>query len=72
MHLSKYLTETDTSVIAFAKCVGVTRQAVYRYLHGQLPRRLIIERIQAATKGRVTANDLMNCGEGNGVRQRAE
>ena len=56
--LAKYLAEQGLSRAAFAKAIAVSEEAVRRYLSGErIPTRRIMQRIVAATKGKVTAND---------------
>ena len=58
MQLRQYLTKRNIAIPAFAERIGVTQQAVHRYLTGErLPRRDVMERIKAATGGAVQPND---------------
>jgi transcriptional regulator with XRE-family HTH domain len=58
MELGQYLDEHDISVARFAAEIGVTVQAVHRYLNAdRIPRPAIMVRIAAATHGLVTPND---------------
>lgn len=64
MRLRQYLDEHSISVAEFAAQIGVTVQAVYRYLDGdRLPERRIMEQIKEATGGTVTPNDFYCCPE---------
>ena len=59
MDLRSYLAEEGASVPAFAAKIGVTYQALYRYMDGtRFPRRSVVDRIVAETNGRVTVADL--------------
>ena len=54
MTLARYLAANDISVPEFAQTIGISRQALYRYLSGaRFPHRDIVSRIEAATKGQV-------------------
>lgn len=58
MKLAAYLDAEQISDAAFARMVGVERQAVGRYKTGErFPERTILLRIFEATNGAVTAND---------------
>lgn len=60
MTLSQYLEDKGLSHAEFAKSIGVSQVTVTRWANGQrFPGRREIERIQKATKGAVTANDLL-------------
>lgn len=59
MKLDEYLAAEDVSIATFAGLIGVSVQAVHRYLSGErIPRPDLMERIEATTGGRVQANDL--------------
>jgi transcriptional regulator with XRE-family HTH domain len=58
MKLATYLEENELTDAAFARVIGVERQAVGRYKTGErFPERLILVKIYKATNGAVTAND---------------
>lgn len=58
MTLSEYLTQNSLSIAAFAARLGVNKSAVSRWATGaRLPRRDMMNRINDATEGEVTAND---------------
>jgi transcriptional regulator with XRE-family HTH domain len=58
MKLSDYLSQKSLKTSVFAKQIGITPQALGRYLAGQrIPVPPILWRIEAVTKGAVTAND---------------
>ncbi len=58
MKLADYLTDNSLSDAAFARAIGVERQAVGRYKSGErFPERPILLKIFDATGGQVTAND---------------
>jgi len=58
MQLRQYLATRNIPIPAFAASIGVSVQAVHRYLSGErTPRRAVMERIQAATDGEVQPND---------------
>lgn len=58
MILRDYLDRHDIAVATFAQTVGVSVQALYRYIkHERMPRRAEMQRIASATDGEVTAND---------------
>ncbi|MEN3212269.1 helix-turn-helix transcriptional regulator [Methylorubrum populi] len=61
MKLADYLSEVDIRPAAFAERIGVTRQAMWRYVSGdRRPEWDVLERIQAATDGHVTPNDFLS------------
>lgn len=61
MKLQEYLKTNKISVIAFAKKLGRSRAAVYRYLDGSIPKNEEdIQKIYLLTGGCVTANDFYN------------
>ncbi len=61
MDLRQYLTESKTSIPAFAAEIDVTVQAVHRYLTGErTPRLEVAERIREATGGKVQPNDMFD------------
>lgn len=58
MRLREYLLAREISMTVFAERIGVSPQAVHRYLNGErLPRREVMERIKAETRGAVQPND---------------
>lgn len=58
MELRQYLDDREMPVAAFAERIGVTVQALYRYINGErIPKREIMDRIVRATCGRVTPSD---------------
>jgi transcriptional regulator with XRE-family HTH domain len=58
MRLRQYLDEHGLSPSDFAERIGVSFQAVYRYLDGErIPAHDVLARIYKETKGRVTSND---------------
>jgi transcriptional regulator with XRE-family HTH domain len=64
MQLRRYLDDQDIPVALFAQRIGVSVQALYRYLHGyRLPQRKVMDRIIRATHGKVTPNDFFDSAE---------
>jgi transcriptional regulator with XRE-family HTH domain len=62
MRLRQYLTARKIPIAVFAARIGVSTQAVHRYVSGErLPRRDVMERIQAVTGGAVQPNDFFCC-----------
>lgn len=60
MTLDAWISTARISNAKFADAIGVSRQAVSRYRLGErIPRPKVIKKIEAATKGRVTANDFV-------------
>lgn len=60
MNLDTYLNNNQIKKANFAKAIGVSVQALYRYLSGdRTPRPAIIRRIKRATNGEVTANSFI-------------
>ena len=58
MKLATYLENNELTDAAFARQIGVERQAVGRYKTGErFPEKLILLEIYKATNGAVTAND---------------
>jgi predicted transcriptional regulator len=58
MNLKTFLDTENIRPATFAESVGVTTQALYRYISGdRLPRRDVMDRIIAATAHRVQPND---------------
>jgi transcriptional regulator with XRE-family HTH domain len=58
MKLATYLESSELSDAAFARLIGVERQAVGRYKAGdRFPEKPILLKIYEATGGQVTAND---------------
>lgn len=61
MKLGPYLELQKLTLGAFGKSIGVTRQAVCRYVAGdRIPDRYTMSKIMAVTRGAVTANDFYN------------
>ena len=58
MVLGEYLQETQLTRSQFAKRIGVSSEAVRRYVAGErIPDKNIMGKIALATGGKVTAND---------------
>ena len=58
MQLREYLSAEKVSIPDFAKAIEVSVQTVHRYLGGErTPRPEIMQRIKAATGGKVQPND---------------
>ena len=58
MKLAKYLEDRNLTDAAFARAIGVERQAIGRYKSGdRFPEKPILLRIFEETGGLVTAND---------------
>ena len=58
MRLTLWLAKTGTTVPAFAERIGVSRQALYRYMDGsRFPEQSVRAAIAKATGGEVTADD---------------
>jgi len=58
MKLAKYLSDNEISDAAFARAIGVERQAVGRYKNDErFPEKPILVKIFEVTSGSVTAND---------------
>lgn len=58
MNLREYLTTQSLTIPAFAELIGVKVQSVHRYVNGErVPRREVMDKIQAATGGKVQPND---------------
>ena len=58
MQLKTYLDKRGLTILEFACLLGVSHQAVRRYLHGErLPQRDIMLRIAKVTKGKVRPDD---------------
>ena len=61
MTLSQYLSQHGFSAARFAERIGVSAEAVRRYISGErTPRPAIMHRIMAATGSAVTPNDFHN------------
>lgn len=61
MQLKTYLTQRSQTPQAFAAEIGVTVQALYRYLSGErFPTPENLRRIREATDGAVTADDFVD------------
>jgi transcriptional regulator with XRE-family HTH domain len=64
MHLRRYLSANGISPPDFAAAIGVSNQAVHRYVNGErIPRPDVMDRIKRATKGNVKADDFYPCRE---------
>jgi transcriptional regulator with XRE-family HTH domain len=64
MQLRAYLATQDITIAAFADALGVSIQAVHRYLNGErLPKREVMARIACVTKGKVQPNDFFEPAE---------
>jgi len=64
MDLRRYLDARNIPVAVFAETLGVSVQAVHRYLSGErLPRPDVMMRIKQATHGAVRPNDFYSCRE---------
>jgi predicted transcriptional regulator len=58
MDLAGYQMKYGLSVGGLAAHIGVTEQALHRYMHrGRIPQTAVMKRIIAVTGGEVTAND---------------
>lgn len=58
MTLSDYLSEARLNYAEFGRKIGVSRQAVRRYVEdGRIPESAVLKKIIWATDGKVTAND---------------
>lgn len=58
MKLSEYLKINGIRIGDFASKIGVTEQAVYKYVRGErLPRPAVMAAISAESGGAVTSND---------------
>lgn len=59
MQLREFLSDEKITIPAFAETIGVSVQAVHRYVSGErVPRHEVMERITAATHGKVQPNDI--------------
>jgi hypothetical protein len=62
MQLRQYLYDREIPAASFAERIGVSVQAVHRYINGdRMPRRDVMERIKVATRGAVQPNDFFRC-----------
>ncbi len=67
MDIADFLNESKTTHAAFARKLGITRQAVGRYTKGKrIPGRETMRAIHRATGGRVMPNDFYGLGDGHG------
>ena len=57
MKLADYMKARDISRAQFAEMIGVSPEAVRRYLSGRVPTARVMEKIALATRCEVTAND---------------
>jgi transcriptional regulator with XRE-family HTH domain len=72
MRLDWYLEKNGIAVEQFAAEIGVHRTSVYRFMKGlAFPRPSTIERITAATHGKVNANDFIGLAKGGRSRKLA-
>jgi transcriptional regulator with XRE-family HTH domain len=61
VQLKDYLLLTGSTERAFAEAIGVSQQAVSRYVSGaRIPRPNVVQRIQAVTKGAVCVSDFFS------------
>lgn len=61
MRLEIYLTKKRLTIPEFAEQIGVTPQAVHRYVRGErIPRLDVMDRIIELTGGKVEAGDLVD------------
>jgi DNA-binding transcriptional regulator YdaS (Cro superfamily) len=73
MTLAKYLGCCSITSAAFARQVGVSKQAMFKYVHGlRIPAPGIMVRIREATDGAVTADDFVDQRHEAESRARAE
>lgn len=72
MKLSDFLKENDMSAAKFGELVGASRQKVFRWLSGNIPRREHMNRIGEATGGQVQPNDFYREDEAAPHREAAE
>ena len=58
MQLREYLKSNDITLPAFAETIGVSVQAVHRYVKGgRKPKPTVMDKIMDATQGNVQPND---------------
>jgi len=58
MDLAAYQRQHQLSAARLAALIGVSEQALHRYMYrGRIPQTAVMRRIIAATSGAVTAND---------------
>lgn len=57
MKLATWLVESDQKDAEFAKAIGVSRQALWRYKAGRIPKPSVMSKIREATAGAVTSLD---------------
>ena len=73
MKLKKWLKDTDTKVVDFAKTLSVTKQAVYKWMEGgTMPRHDVMWKIITATSGSVMPLDFMRLKNEQDVRSTEE
>lgn len=73
MKLKRWLKNNEVKVIDFAKSIGVTKQACYKWLEGSaFPRHDVLSRILKATNGDVTPIDFMRVDYEQDVRSTEE
>jgi len=59
MQLGKYLSDQSIPIPEFARRIGVSTQAVHRYISGErIPHLEVMDKIEAETGGNVLPNDL--------------
>ena len=64
MDLRRYLDARNIPIAVFAETLGVSVQAVHRYLNGErVPRPDVMIRIKQVTNGAVKPNDFYSCRE---------
>jgi transcriptional regulator with XRE-family HTH domain len=64
MDLRQYLDDRAIPITAFAGTIGVSVQAIHRYLNGErIPKREVMDRITRATAGKVQPNDFFSSAE---------
>ena len=73
MKLKRWLKNNEVKVIDFSKLIGVTKQAVYKWLEGSaFPRHDVLSKILKATNGDVTPVDFMQVDYEQNVRSTEE
>jgi predicted transcriptional regulator len=60
MKLQTYIKREKLTPEAFGDLIGVSRQAVDRYVEGRVPETEVMRKIILATKGRVRPNDFFS------------
>jgi len=65
MKLEKYLSQNQTTMLAFAAQIGVDVSTIHRAVHGKvIPSRSTMQSIFRATDGAVTPSDLVQVQQG--------